>query len=455
MTPKFRRWLFIIFVITFVVMASLIIPYAFGYKLDSAGFKLQKTGMFVIDTEPKNASIYLNGKLQKNTWSFFSSDDKQIIKTPAKLSHVSPGTYRVRLEIDGYWPWEKELKINPSETTYLEDVKFFKHNLPELMFSSNLDVIGIKKSSPDRNYLAYATNQGLKLYNFKTQENKILNTDITKSINWSSASQWVFTDRLAINVNDNKVINLAKLAKQELIAPIWPATDNNQICYQNQSGVYQLDLISGQNKTILTKSNNAIIKACLIKNGYSYIIKETKGKSELIIAKPGEAKELGIIQLPRLADYQFINQNNNWLNILDPNSHKLLLIDVNLLWTNNYTLKTIENQVLASYWIDNNRLLYASEFEIWLYDLNNDKNKLLTRVGRPISNVFWHPSRNYILFTTNGSIDTLELDDRERHNITELLTMPIHGQTEMDEAGQTISFFGKIGQQEGYWRIGL
>ncbi len=456
MSKGFRRYLFILFVLAFLVMASIIIPYAFGYKLDSAGFKLQKTGMFVIDTDPKGATIFLNDQEQKNTFLNFSNSKNESTLTPAKLSHIAPGTYRVRLELDGYWPWEKELIVRPSETTYLEDVKFFKRNLPELMFNSKLPEIKSSVVSPDRNYIAYNTASEVKLFNFKTQENKSLIKEKTDQLTWSNNGDWLFTDSSAINIKDGSVINLNKLAKQTISLPFWTTASDNQICYQNKLGVYQLDLLTGVSK-LLIKKNNAtdVIKNCLIKNNYSYIIKEAKNQSQLIITKPGDEKELGVIKLPRMADYQFININNKWLNLFDTNSRKLTLIDTNLPWTSNYSLKNIDNQVKVNYWIDDHRLLYANDFEIWIYDTSTDKNTLLTRASHPINNVFWHPSNNYIVFATDSSISTLELDDRERHNITTLLQMPITGQAEMDAGGTSINFFGQIGQQEGYWRIEL
>lgn len=457
MTLKFRRWLFATFVLAFLVMATVIIPYAFGYKLDPTGFKLQKTGMFVIDTEPKGAMIYLNNQLQTSKFLVFSGNEEKAIKSPAKLSHITPNTYTVRLELDGYWPWEKELAVKASETTYLEDVKFFKRNLPELILNLNLKDILTSSSSPDRKYLAYSTAKEINLYNFADQSTKVLASGNYKHITWSKDSRWVFTNLLAINIEDGAVINLEKLASGGIMTPFWPAATNNQLCYQNKNGVYQLNLKSGENKILLSKASdkNLLIIDCLVKDNYSYIIKQTKNQSVVVIAKPGETKELGLIKLPRLANYSFINSDSKWLNVLDNNNHKLMLIDVNLPWTSQYILKNINNQANISYWIDDHRLLYANDFEIWLYDTNTDKDTLLTRIGHTINNVFWHPSRNYIIFATDSNINSLELDDRERHNITQLLDMPIVGKAEMDSEGKTINFFGQIGQKEGYWKLEL
>jgi hypothetical protein len=252
---------------------------------------------------------------------------------------------------------------------------------------------------------------------------------------------------IAINIKDGSVVNLEKVASG-IMTPFWPAAESNQLCYQNKNGVYQLNLKSSESKVLLIKSGekNAPIIDCLIKDGYSYIIKQSKNQSVVIIAKPGETKELGIINLPRLANYSFINSDSKWLNVLDNNNHKLMLIDVNLPWTSQYTLKNINNQANVSYWIDSHRLLYANDFEIWLYDTTTNKDTLLTRIGHTINNVFWHPSRNYIIFATDSNINSLELDNRERHNITKLLEMGV-GKAEMERAARRLISLDRLGRR--------
>lgn len=453
MTLRFRRWLFASFVLAFLVMAALILPYAFGYKLDGRGLKLQKTGMFVIETKPKGAKIYLNDKLQTSNLLIWKNEQSKAVETPTKLSHISPGNYRVRLELDGYWPWEKELAVRAGESTYLEDVRFFKRNLPELLFSADLKNKPANVVSPDKNWLAYNLDQELKLYNLQTEETKSLAKGTFSNLTWSADSTWLIADLLAINSKDGSQINLEELVSG-IGQPVWPGAASNQICYQTKNSLWQLDLETKQNLALIAKNNQTIID-CLIKDNYSYILRQGAKHSELVIAKSGNNKELGVIALPRLAQYRLINSESGAINVWDSNSHKLILININLPWTNNYTVQTIANPVNQSHWIDNNRLLYASDFEIWLYDLTSNKNTLLTRVSHPIKNVFWHPSQNYIVFVTDQDVSSLELDNRERHNITQLTEIDVSGQAVMNQDGQAISFFGSLGQQSGYWQLEL
>ncbi len=450
MSLRFRRWLFAAFVLAFLIMATLIVPYAFGYKLDGSGWKLQKTGMFVIETKPKGAQIYLNDKLQTSNLLIWKSEQSKAIITPTKLSHVSPGNYRVRLDLDGYWPWEKELSVRAGESTYLEDVRFFKRNLPELLFKTESNDKINNLVSADKNWLAYNVGKELKLYNLETETTENLATGTFDNLDWSADSTWLIADRLAINSVDRTQVNLASLNTQK----IWPGELANQVCYQNKNGLASFDLKTKESSLILNNKNQNI-SDCLIKESYSYIIRQGAKHSELVITKNGSGKELGIIALPRLAQYQLINSDSKQINIWDSNSHKLILISINLPWTNNYTVKTITNPVNQSYWIDDNRLLYSSDFEIWLYDLSANQHNLLTRVSRPINNIFWHPSQNYIVFATDQDISSLELDNRERHNITKLLTMQIDSQVMIDKDAKVLSFFGQLGQQSGYWQLEL
>ncbi len=70
MISKRRKILFFIFLAIFIVATPLIALYATGYKInlkDPLSRQLvQKTGMFILETKPEGASIYINDKEQKN-----------------------------------------------------------------------------------------------------------------------------------------------------------------------------------------------------------------------------------------------------------------------------------------------------------------------------------------------------------------------------------------------------
>jgi hypothetical protein len=63
MSRRFRRFLFYLFVTIFLLIAPVIVLYAYGYKYDFERKKFIETGAFRIKTQPKRAKIYLNDKL--------------------------------------------------------------------------------------------------------------------------------------------------------------------------------------------------------------------------------------------------------------------------------------------------------------------------------------------------------------------------------------------------------
>jgi len=59
-----RRILYIFFIFLFLLITPLIILYANGYKL-SNNFRLEKTGILILDSEPQDAKIFLEDTLSK------------------------------------------------------------------------------------------------------------------------------------------------------------------------------------------------------------------------------------------------------------------------------------------------------------------------------------------------------------------------------------------------------
>src|SRR3989339_1238981 len=132
MSLKQRQALFIFFILVFLTATPLISLYAIGYKIGS-GFSFQKTGMLILDTDPKGAKIHLDGKIQQNFFKRIYAEEQSYIRTPAKIKNLLPGTYDVRVELPGFWPWQKKLTVNPGQSTFAADIRPFKKALPQLL----------------------------------------------------------------------------------------------------------------------------------------------------------------------------------------------------------------------------------------------------------------------------------------------------------------------------------
>jgi hypothetical protein len=66
-----------------------------------------QTGIIAAKTEPKGATAYLDGQL--------------VDTTPATLRFLKPAEYTLRIEKEGYLPWQKRLEVNPGKVTWANE----------------------------------------------------------------------------------------------------------------------------------------------------------------------------------------------------------------------------------------------------------------------------------------------------------------------------------------------
>ena len=96
----------------FCVTLPIVLSYALGYTIDYKEFCVYKTGIISINSQPAGASVYLNGK-------------KITDSTPAQIEELRPGSYKIEVRRDGFYPWEKELDVLPGMVTKADRIVLF------------------------------------------------------------------------------------------------------------------------------------------------------------------------------------------------------------------------------------------------------------------------------------------------------------------------------------------
>jgi hypothetical protein len=102
------RYLFIVFgFIFFAIAAPLIVFFVGGIHYDHDSNRYEKTGIISVVSEPKKATVYLDGK--------------EVDTTPASLRFLTEGEYTVTLKKDGYFDWSKRLQVKAGKATIASD----------------------------------------------------------------------------------------------------------------------------------------------------------------------------------------------------------------------------------------------------------------------------------------------------------------------------------------------
>lgn len=118
-----RKIIFVIFwailIASFCFFAFLIILKANGYEINLKSRKIVETGMIVLDGEPKDAQIYLNGKILD-------------VHLPARISNIAPGFYDIKIIKTEYHLWQKTFNVLPGKAKVESKIALFLTNPLEI-----------------------------------------------------------------------------------------------------------------------------------------------------------------------------------------------------------------------------------------------------------------------------------------------------------------------------------
>ena len=137
---RIRAALFYLSVLIFFAGLPFILSFALGYKFNPHTFKLTKTGLIFLKTQPEGANIYLNRKLLKE-------------KTPASLQELLPGSYKIRLELKNYYSWNSDVEVEKGKVSRMDKIILFPLR-PEFK-QLNQDNFSSFRAYPDKGLVYY------------------------------------------------------------------------------------------------------------------------------------------------------------------------------------------------------------------------------------------------------------------------------------------------------------
>ena len=141
MKNRFPVFLAIAFGILITTIA--VIFFARGYTINLPQKKIEKTGMILVQSTPKEAKIYLDGKLVETT--------------DAVLGSLPPKNHHLRIEKEGFSLWEKDVPVFGGLVTKVEALLI--PNSPNLTPLTN-NGVGLFSPSPQGGHIAYTTENG-------------------------------------------------------------------------------------------------------------------------------------------------------------------------------------------------------------------------------------------------------------------------------------------------------
>lgn len=417
---NFRRAIAFTLILAFLVLTPLLLMYTTGYRYNFKKAQVQRTGALVIETEPKAATIHLNGKEISD-------------KTPARLNNFLPDEYVIDVNKDGYYSWSKKLTVKPQETTFAEDIILFAkstpekisdHEIKEIFFSRNQDfaLFTTQNFKQDYLYLLNLNNQREKLlYN----NNKLF--DITDVI-WSEDDSKVFFQldgkpNVTTTIFPQQQINLESDIKNmppKATNFQWDTNNSNLLYSQINNKIHSTNLLTLKSELLFTLPSAETLIDYLVFQDNIYLIQILNNKPVLTKAtlKNENNNNNKSIELKH-ENYHFDKTYNNKIAFIEEPNNVFYLINQDL----DRILFTKQNIKNIDLHTQNNLLLLQTDQELSYVDINrtelSDEN--ITRYSTGLTLATWHhASDNYIFIQRDNQLLILERDSRDKHHIIDL-----------------------------------
>lgn len=353
-----KTTLAVVFGIILILAGTVVaILFARGYNFDISKKELSSTGILVATSDPDGASV-----------SVQTPDRASLRSATNSTMNMSPGTYKVKIQKDGFTPWEKSVEIKKEEV--------FKTNV--FLFPALSD---------------------LRPLTFTGAKNPIISTDNTKIV-YGVASA---SSQLSLNQNGIWIIDMGRVF---VSSPIFSAADFRQI-YRNPAAAGQLSL--SDTKFTWSPDNKQILAG-------NYLLDADRlDDTPTFIASPS-----GIIaEWKILLDARKTAQNSklpvNIKQILASSSGELFFSpdETKVLYTATASATlpiAITNYLPGKNPTPETRIIKPN-FE-YVYDIKEDRNYLVgpsTTLGAS-SSVAWFPSSRHLISTADNQISIMEFD---------------------------------------------
>jgi tricorn protease-like protein len=412
MTKKIRTILFSICAILFFLIAPTITLYSMGYRIDFEKKKFVQTGGFYFKVLPKNVQISIDGKIKRKTDLIFGS---------IFIKNLLPKEYKVEIEKEGYFPWEKNLKIEEKMVTEGKNIVLIPKKINFEILAKNVEDFFF---SPDGKKFILKDKEGLKLFDI---EKKIENYPIEKEgeeIVFSSDSQKI----LLKNGSKFKIFDLTKFPTisidldfldPEIKEVSFHPKDFTKIFFLKNGQIFQADLEKKEITLFEKDVSNYKISAGFIyyldNKGFLFKTDFNQKIKEKINENPFPIKEGANYQIEIFGNFIFLKDGE-----------KIYLFDQK----SNSFEKFFEPIKSLKVSPDLKKIAFFNEHEIWLFFLEDSfdqpwkkaKEKVfLTRFSEKIGDLFWYTC-HYLIFNTDSKIKIVEIDDRDGLNIYDLPT---------------------------------
>lgn len=390
-----RRILALSFTTLFVLIAIPLLAMSAGFRFDWRHARFFRTGLFVADIAPVPDRILVDGKSVKGRGD------------PIRVGSLAPGSHAVRMEKDGFFPWEATVQITPGSATQLNALLFVRDTAPTTLAT------GVDALCASANDLTTAVVQGKTVSLLTASVLKALATLPEPVTSCSIADNGAFilarsattATRIATNDGSTRALTLP-----EATAAFSWDTERPERAYAlfNDRRLFALDFALG---TLAPLTNDVL--GVHAQGGTLYYVRTT-AKGDELVTRDAQGGETSFALPVTSASWVIFPPSSGALPLLS-SEHELFVTSLS-----DGTIKTAKDGVATVAWSpDGKTLAAAGALELKLVRPDTDEASLLLRSSTPYTAVSWFDD-NHLLALHGDAVEWLELQESELLSIVQL-----------------------------------
>jgi len=440
-----RRIVYLSFIALFLLVAPVLALYSMGYRYHWGKHRIERTGLLVVDGEPRDATVRIDGAVQDN-------------RLPARLGGLGENEYTVRIERDGFHPWEQRIGITSGHTTSIPNVRLFRDTQPTLALAGTIAHAAV---SADQRWLAIIRStesfEELWLWNLEADERTlVLRTPklpsslfpLPSSLSWSPRHATLLvrsaSDAIAVFPDRTPTTrSILRLLPGRPTTIAWELGDDRTLVASVERRLFRVNLTTGRTIALAIPAPEgpfALARGTLFAAGGGRILAlPTDGQTPKLIATLPEQTSVA----------RFTDLRGTQLDAETTEPTQLLTIgttDGNVRTRSGFGLRWTRERDAA--------LWHGETFELWAESGTPAQPRLLVRREAPLIDAVWHPEGRHVIFATAREVAVLELGP-STHPATPLATFDHIRVVVAPPDGNTILIVGRRGTEEGVWRLPL
>jgi len=442
--PRFA--LFLLAVASFCIVSGSVLFYAFGYRFNFESGIFIYGGSITLKSNPVEIAVKIDGVQ-------IPTQDLSRLNQSYHISGIIPGEHSIEVSSPGYQTWTKRVVVKSGLSNEFWNITLPQQNY-EIISYPGTENLTRYFQSPEPTLFAgiYESRNriGIQAYDTKQEVNELLYSqsgisfafEKNENLEWSpDADRIVFPvlsgnkrHVLSVDTETKQIRDLSvELNQFSLLRPRFNPSVRSSLLYRSEDKLYRLDLDTSAN------NNNALEPILLAEHVLSYDISGSdiyiiNSENNLLYRfganeKRPDFRPITDIPLTNVdAETTLIVYDEYRIAILSKNG-SLSFFNAYL---NDSPLQILANQDIqgAQFSDDGKKLLFFSDHETSVYFIRpwevqpkRDQNSIwqISRFADNISFVQWTKDYEHILYAKGSQVFVIELDNRDRRNISELI----------------------------------